>query len=345
VDHTHQATGSGADGGGVLDDEGSYSVGEVLADTATIGELIIEDSLTLDPGDLDIGSANDVSIRRSAAGQIQIDATDATTTAAKVQLVAASGDAAILSVIIEGDTNERFVARGDATHTGVLFGPGNASVDTELARTGAGELSVHDTAGGGITFIVGDTDAGADLSDARLVIGIERSWSFFQGASGASTELILGPDVAGKTFKIMDDSTGSGNDVVQVVTEPGSSATTGQRLVASTGFAMTSLLSPAQITANTDNYSPTSWTRAIAVLRINTDASRNLTGIAGGYGGRVLLLCNVGAQNVVLVHDATSTAANRFLCPGSANYTLNANDSVMLWYDTTSSRWRVIAAA
>jgi hypothetical protein len=45
---------------------------------------------------------------------------------------------------------------------------------------------------------------------------------------------------------------------------------------------------------------------------------------------------------LVLIHDATSTAANRFFCPGSVNKTLNTNDSVDIWYDSSSTRWRVI---
>lgn len=103
----------------------------------------------------------------------------------------------------------------------------------------------------------------------------------------------------------------------------------------------TGVVSPAQITANTDNWAVTGLSTA-GVIRASTDASRNLTGIASPTSGQALLLVNVGAFDLVLVHDATSTAANRFLCPGSANLTLNPNDSVRLWYDNTSSRWRVI---
>lgn len=100
------------------------------------------------------------------------------------------------------------------------------------------------------------------------------------------------------------------------------------------------VVSPAQLTANTDNWAVTGITAA-GIIRASTDASRNLTGIATPTAGQVILLFNVGAFDLVLVHDATSTAANRFLCPGSVNLTLNPNDSVRLWYDNTSSRWRV----
>jgi hypothetical protein len=54
---------------------------------------------------------------------------------------------------------------------------------------------------------------------------------------------------------------------------------------------------------------------------------------------------NVGTANIItLVHDATSTAANRFFCPNSANVALRPNGWVDIWYDTTSSRWRVVGA-
>jgi hypothetical protein len=101
-------------------------------------------------------------------------------------------------------------------------------------------------------------------------------------------------------------------------------------------------VTPAQIVANTDNYAPTGLGHNLT-FRLSTDASRNLTGIVAQAGGTRMRLMNVGSFDLVLVHDATSTAANRFLCPGSANKTLNANDSVDIEYDSTSSRWRVVA--
>lgn len=96
--------------------------------------------------------------------------------------------------------------------------------------------------------------------------------------------------------------------------------------------------SPAQFTANQDNLA----IGDVTVLRVSTDASRNLTGIAGGVAGRFLILINVGTQPLVLVHDATSTAANRFFLASSTNTTVQANGAAILWYDGTSSRWRQI---
>ncbi len=100
------------------------------------------------------------------------------------------------------------------------------------------------------------------------------------------------------------------------------------------------VISPAQLTANTDDYAPTDGDKR-HTWRLTTDTSRNLTGIVAPTVANDHFIFNVGSNDLVLVHDATSTAANRFYCPGSANVTLGANDSARIWYDTVTSRWRV----
>ena len=67
--------------------------------------------------------------------------------------------------------------------------------------------------------------------------------------------------------------------------------------------------------------------------------------MGGGSGGGMLILCNVGTFTVTLVHDATSTAANRFYCPNNANVALRTNGFVILRYEAgTTNRWRVMGA-
>lgn len=100
-------------------------------------------------------------------------------------------------------------------------------------------------------------------------------------------------------------------------------------------------ITPTQLAANTDNWNPTGLSTA-TVIRASTDASRNLTGIVAPATSWALLLENVGAFDLVLKHDVTSTAANRFYCPNDTDLTLQKDTSVLLGYDTTSSRWRVI---
>lgn len=104
-----------------------------------------------------------------------------------------------------------------------------------------------------------------------------------------------------------------------------------------------SVLSPSQITADQNNYAPTGHNTA-GVLRISTDATRNITGLSGGRAGRLVIVHNIGSNAAVLKDEsASSTAANRFAL--NADVTLAADQAVWLWYDETSSRWRVIGGA
>lgn len=113
------------------------------------------------------------------------------------------------------------------------------------------------------------------------------------------------------------------------------------------GFvAWDSILSPAQITSDQNDYNPTGFNNGgspagASILRLNSDASRNVTGLVGGVSGRLLIISNVGSNAIVLKdEDAGSTAANRFAF--ASDFTLNADQSLTLWYDATSSRWRSI---
>lgn len=111
-------------------------------------------------------------------------------------------------------------------------------------------------------------------------------------------------------------------------------------LAAGTGAAP---LTPSQITGNQNDYAPTGHATA-AQFRLSTDASREITGLAGGAAGRVVRVLNVGAQYIVLKNEsASSTAANRFTL--GADVTIPAGYALELQYDGTTSRWVYVGAA
>ena len=110
----------------------------------------------------------------------------------------------------------------------------------------------------------------------------------------------------------------------------------------SEAVAFTGDITPSQITANQNDYNPTGLSTA-SVLRLSTDASRNITGLQGGSDGRVVMLENVGSFDFVLKDsDAGSSAANRFAL--DADITVRPDWCVMLKYDSTASRWRMIGS-
>lgn len=108
-------------------------------------------------------------------------------------------------------------------------------------------------------------------------------------------------------------------------------------------FAMNNDVSPAQITANQDDYNPTGLVSA-GVLRLNSDAGRNITGLDTGADGRWVSIHNVGSFDIVLTNeDVASSAENRFQF--SDDITLAAGDACLLQYDSTSNRWRAIGSS
>jgi len=116
---------------------------------------------------------------------------------------------------------------------------------------------------------------------------------------------------------------------------------------ASTTWAFTGDITPAQLTADVNDYNPAGLSTA-SVLRLSSDATeRKITGIAGGADGRVLTLINVGANTIYLSSEsASSTAANRISVAGggSGYYYIPAIASIQIIYDSTASRWRILSS-
>ena len=91
---------------------------------------------------------------------------------------------------------------------------------------------------------------------------------------------------------------------------------------------LTNRLTPTQISADQNNYNPAGLAAA-SVLRLSSDATRNITGLSGGTDGRLIIIENVGANAIVLKDaSASSGAANRFLF--GADLLLGANQSAAL---------------
>jgi hypothetical protein len=98
------------------------------------------------------------------------------------------------------------------------------------------------------------------------------------------------------------------------------------------------------ILADQDDYAPAGFADA-SVLRISTDAARNITGLAGGSAGRTLLLLNVGGFTITLKHESgSSTAANRFTFENAADVEITSGGGILLTYSAASSRWRSTAS-
>ncbi len=103
------------------------------------------------------------------------------------------------------------------------------------------------------------------------------------------------------------------------------------------------ILSPSQITANQNDYSPANLKHAGA-LNLTSDAARDITGlvpttVTDTTDGRTLQIYNAGSFTITLKdQSASSVAANRFDLAG-ADVALAAKTSITLRYSNTAARW------
>lgn len=105
-------------------------------------------------------------------------------------------------------------------------------------------------------------------------------------------------------------------------------------------------ISPTAIAASTNDWTPTSWSGSERV-RVTLTGNQTVTGFSSTATATRKLLVNVdSADTLTISHEsASSTAANRVSCPGAVDFALAPLCSVILDYDATSSRWRVIESA
>jgi hypothetical protein len=190
---------------------------------------------------------------------------------------------------------------------GSLITPTNFGVSF---NTGSSDAIYNSGSPGNLIFYVGSTDQ-ARLDSATFQLKSSHSLAWSSGAVGAASDLFLRRGAAA-TLSVQGASSVAGT-------------------------LSTPALSPAQVTSDQNNYAPgTGW-----FIRLSSDASRNLTGLVAGADGQVAEIWNVGANNIVLIHEsASSTAVNRFTSSTAADLTLAAGKCAELRYDTTSARWR-----
>jgi hypothetical protein len=91
------------------------------------------------------------------------------------------------------------------------------------------------------------------------------------------------------------------------------------------------------ITGDTNDLDLTGY----SVVRVTTSALWSVTGIVAD-ANRLLIIINVGSNNLVLENQhASSAIANRLELSGS-DRTLSPEETAILWYDPATERWRRI---
>lgn len=103
-----------------------------------------------------------------------------------------------------------------------------------------------------------------------------------------------------------------------------------------------SSITPTALAADANDYAPTGLSGA-TILKLSGTAARNITGLTGGAEGVTKRIENVGSYALTFkAESASSTAANRFALTG--DLIVPANGMIEITYDSTASRWRLLAA-
>lgn len=106
------------------------------------------------------------------------------------------------------------------------------------------------------------------------------------------------------------------------------------------------IISPTSLAANANNYAPTGIGTA-SLVRLSASTPVNITGISASQtNGRTITFINNSANAITLVHGSgSSDSENRLNLPSGADITLQQHQAVTLFYDLTSTKWRLKGGA
>lgn len=81
-----------------------------------------------------------------------------------------------------------------------------------------------------------------------------------------------------------------------------------------------------------------------SAIRLTYAGAATLKGIANGADGKLLLIHNVTANDLIVSHNNASAAAgDKIYTPGGIDVTATSNSLLLLQYDSTSSVWRLVS--
>jgi hypothetical protein len=270
----------------------------------------------------------------------------ATSTTQNVEVAGVAGEALTLNdfVYLSDGTGGRVAGRFYKVSGSTAAYSLDAVVVGFALQTVAGGDAVTVRLGGQVTGFAGLT-AGVTYYGSTTpgaLVSVAPAFPRLAGRADSTTSLIIGSGIASiQETAIVDGA---------LLARLAAAETVAAQWLFNAGVRLGQTLTPTQLTGNVNDWAPTDFASAFC-LRISADATRQVTGLAGGVDGRLICVVNVGSFTVEFACESASSAAgNRFAASATVaaggNYNLRAigggsGGNVSFWfYDGTSARWR-----
>lgn len=345
VDHAFRADGavefnlSGTEDFQVLFSSGNYAfdadnnTGDIQMQTGSLGTALLLDNsgqftvslggnpaLVVDSSDITVG----------ANGQT---VTIGNNTTSRLEFVEQSGTNVTGFIAPSGITTDLMYTLpngGTPTDGHVLTYNTGGTLSWEAAATGNDSIYTASGTifGGAVATLTDDTTFTIDYFDGSNALIFNDVGETFNLTSGAG----YGLSGNGTTVQMLGPSSQYIN-----ITSAGA-LVNADRLSILGGFRLAEDITPSQITADQNDYNPTGLSTS-AIIRLHSDATRNITGIVPPSGdGDILFLRNIGVNNIILADDdANSAATNRFYFNGDV--TLAPGETFAIIYDDVENIW------
>jgi len=98
---------------------------------------------------------------------------------------------------------------------------------------------------------------------------------------------------------------------------------------------------------NSTGNQPAVPSQNISIIRFTNNTPPTIQGIADGYNTKLLIISYVGLTGQMIIQNdsPSASAANRIITGTGGDISLNFGASLWLYYDGTSSRWRVVGGS